>query len=58
MFRGREIWYGSQIFEDGQLMVLVEDDEEDAEDVEVDDIDVAGWEKKNRLWVVLPEHRL
>ena len=45
-------------FEAGQLMVVEKGDEEDAEDVEVDKINVAGWEKKDELWVVPPEHRL
>ena len=38
--------------------MIGEHDEENIEDVEVDEIDVAGWEKKNRLCVVPPEHRL
>src|SRR5437870_6469814 len=50
-----------QFFEEGQLLDLEEDndgEEEDAEDVELEEIDVAGWDKKNGLWVVPEEHRL
>ena len=50
-----------QFFEEGQLLDLEEDndgEEEDAEDVELEGIDVAGWDKKNRLWVGPEEHRL
>jgi len=36
--------------------LLGEDNEENAEDVEVAEINVAGWEKKNGLWVVPPEY--
>ena len=48
-------------FNEGQLLDLENDDvgkEEDAEDVELEGIDVATWEKKNGLWVVPQEHRL
>ena len=48
-------------FDEGQLLDLENDDvakEEDAEDVELQGIDVATWEKKNALWVVPQEHRL
>ena len=48
-------------FDKGQLLNLEDDnvgEEEDAEDVELEGIDVATWEKKNRLWVVPQEHRL
>ena len=41
--------------DEGQLLDLENDDsgeEEDAEDVELEGIDVATWEKKNGLWVV------
>ena len=51
----------AQFFEEGQLLDLEEDndgEEEDAEDVELEGIDVAGWDKKNGLWVVPEEHRL
>ena len=34
------------------------DEEEDAEDAELEGIDVATWETKNGLWVVPEEHRL
>ena len=43
------------------MLELENDDageEEDVEDVELEGIDVATWEKKNGLWVVLQEHRL
>ena len=33
-------------------------EEEDAEDVELEALDVATWKKKNRLRVVPQEHRL
>ena len=48
-------------FDQGQLLDLEHDnigEEEDAEDVELEGIDVATWEKKNGVWVVLQEHRL
>ena len=48
-------------FDKGQLLDLENDnvgEEEDVEDVEVEGIDVATWEKKNGLWVVPQEHRL
>ena len=48
-------------FDEGQLLDLENDkigEEEDAEDVELERIDVAAWEKKNGLWVVPREHRL
>ena len=51
----------AQFFDVGQLLDLENDDvgeEEDAEDVELEGIDVATWEKKNGLWVVRQEHRL
>ena len=41
-----------QFFDEGQLLDLENDNvgkEEDAEDVELEGIDVATWEKKNRL---------
>ena len=46
---------------EGQLLDLENNDvgeEDDAEDVELEGIDVATWEKKNGLWVVPQEHRL
>ena len=47
-------------FNKGQLLDLENDDvgEKDVEDVELEEIDVATWEKKNGLWVVPQEHRL
>ena len=42
-------------------MVLVEDENKDdyeAGDVELDEIDIAGWEKREGWWVVLEEHRV
>ena len=33
-------------------------EEEDAENLELEGIDVAIWQKKNGLWVVPQEHRL
>ena len=48
-------------FDEGQLLDHKNDDvgeEENAEDVELEGIDVAAWETKNRLWVVPHEHRL
>src|SRR5438445_2740750 len=50
-----------QFFEEGQLLDLEEDndgEEEDAEDVELEGIDVARWDMRNGLWVVPEEHRL
>ena len=51
----------AHFFDEGQLLDLENDyaeEEEHAEDVELDGIDVATWEKKNGLWVVLQETRL
>jgi len=51
----------ARFFDEGQLLDLEEDDAEerrDADDVELEAIDVASWEKKNGLWVVLEEHKL
>ena len=48
-------------FDEGELLDLENDDageEQDAEDVELEGIDMARWEKKNGLWVVLQEYRL
>ena len=48
-------------YDERQLLDLENDDageEEDAEDVELEGIDVPTWEKKNGLWVVPQEHRL
>ena len=50
-----------QFFEDAQLLDLEGDDvgeKEHAEDVKLEGIDVAKWEKKNSLWVVPAEHKL
>ena len=38
-----------QFFNEGQLMDLEEDNIGDAEDVELEGVDVTSWEKKNRL---------
>ena len=51
----------THFFDKGQLLDLENDDvgeEEDAEDVELEGIDVATWERKNGPWVVPQEHRL
>ena len=51
----------AHFFDKGQLLDLGNDnveEEEDAEDVEVEGIDVVTWEKQNRLWVVPQEYRL
>ena len=51
----------ANFFKEGQWLDPENDnvgEEEDAEDVELEEIEVATWEKKNRLWVVLQEHRL
>ena len=51
----------AHFFDEGQLMDLENDEvgeEEDAEDVELEGIDMGTWEKTNRLWVVPQEHRL
>ena len=48
-------------FDEGQLLGLENDDageEEDAEDVELEGIDLATWEEKNGLLVVPQEYRL
>ena len=48
-------------FDAGRLLDLENDDvgeEEVAEDVELEEIDAATWEKKIGLWVVPQEHRL
>ena len=50
----------AHFFDEGQLLDLENDDteeEEDADDVELEGIDLATWEKKNGLWVVQQEHR-
>ena len=51
----------AHFFNKGQLLDLENDEveeQEDAKDVELEGIEVAKWEKKNRLCVVLPERRL
>ena len=51
----------AHFFNERQLLDLENDDvgeEKDAEDVELEGIYVATWEKKNGLWVVPQEHRL
>jgi len=45
-------------FEDGQLLVDEEDVELEAEDIDLQGIDISGWEKKDRLWVVPEVHKL
>jgi len=48
-----------KFFNEGQLMVLEEDENEnegEAEDVELQGIEVAGWEKRKGLWVLPEEH--
>jgi len=51
----------ARFFDEGQLVYLEEDDAEgrrDADDVELEAIDVAGWQKKNGLWGVSESHKL
>ena len=51
----------AHLFKEGQLLDLEYndiDEEEDAEDVELEEIDVVIQERKNRLWAVPQEHRL
>ena len=51
----------ANFFDVGQLLDLEKDDggeEEDAEDVELEEIDMATWEKQKGLLVVPQEHRL
>jgi len=45
-------------FKDGQLLVDEEDEELEAEDIDLQSIDISGWEKKYGLWVVLEIHKL
>jgi len=50
-----------RFFDEGQLLGLEDDDTEEREDgadVELEYINVASWEKKNGLWVVLEDHKL
>jgi len=44
--------------EDGQLLVDEEDVKLEAEDIDLQGIDISGWEKKDRLWVVPEVHKL
>ena len=42
-------------------MVLVEDETKydcEAGDIELEEIDVAGWEKREGWWVVIEEHQV
>ena len=51
----------SKFFEDGQHLNLGEDEndnEGNAEDIELEGIDVSKWDKRNGLWLVPEEHRL
>ena len=51
----------AHFFNEGQLLDREHDnvgEEKDTEDVELEGIDVATWEKKNGLWIVPQEHRL
>jgi len=49
----------ARFFDEGQLLDLEENDERgDADDVELEAIDFASWEKKNGLWVVPKKHKL
>jgi len=50
-----------RFFDEGQLLDLEEDDTEErgyADDLELEGINIASWEKKNGLWVVPEEHKL
>ena len=52
---------GGHFFDGTELLDLENDgirEKEDAEDMELEGIDVATWKKKNRLWIVLQENRL
>ena len=51
----------AHFFDEVQSLDLENDnvgEEEDVKDVELEEIDVTIWEKKNGLWVVPQEHRL
>ena len=51
----------AKFFDKRQLMVLGEDENEnegEADDVELEGIDVAEWEKREGPWVVPEEHRV
>ena len=45
-------------FEDGQLLVDEEDKELEVKDIDLQGIDISGWEKKDGLWVVLEVHKI
>ena len=50
-----------KFFEDGQLLDLVQeenDNERNAEDMELEGIDISKWDKHNGLWLVPEEDRL
>jgi len=47
----------ARFFDEGQLLVDGEDEELDAEDMELPGIDVSTWEKRDGLWVVPAEFR-
>ena len=51
----------AKFFEEGQLLDLGEDEndtEGNAEDIELEGIDVSKWHKRNGLWLVPVEYRL
>ena len=51
----------AKFFVDGQLFDLGEDENENegnAEDSELEAVDVSKWYKRNGLWMVPDEHRL
>ena len=59
--QGKRSLEWTHTIDEGQLLDLDNDDageEEVAEDVELEGIDVGTWEKKIGLWVVPQEHRL
>ena len=50
-----------KFFEEGQLLDLGKDENDDecnAEDIELKGIDVSKWDKRNGLWLFPQEHRL
>ena len=50
-----------KFFEEGQLLDPGQeenDNERNAEDIELEGIDISKWDKHNRLWLVPEEHRL
>ena len=51
----------AKFFEEGHLLDLEEDEndnEGNADDIEVEGIDVSMWDKRNGLWLGPEEHRL